>query len=159
GSDEAFAAALGLRTCDGDGLSGVRPAAGLDVESLSTGDASVDVLDEDGRPWDGVSVDGQPLVTVVPRGRGEGWVLRRPDVLRNEHLRHPGNAVLACRLAEAMLAERPGRLAFDEFYHGLRERPGVVALLLRPPMLAVTVQALALTALLLWSAAPRFGPV
>ena len=110
-----------------------------------------------GRPWG--TIEGKPLVTAYPRGRGELWLLHRPDVLRNHNLRQADNAILACRLAEVLLAERPGTLAFDEFVHGLRDRPGVTELLLRPPMTAVTLQSLALTALLLWHYVPRFGAV
>ncbi|HEX4608531.1 MAG TPA: DUF4350 domain-containing protein [Urbifossiella sp.] len=104
-------------------------------------------------------VGGRPLVTIHARGRGRVWLLHRPDVLTNANLRGEDNAVLACRLAEAMLADRPdGRLAFDEYCHGLRDRPSVTELLFRPPVLGVTLQALALTALVLWHAAVRFGP-
>jgi hypothetical protein len=137
----------------------VEPTAGSDVDSLDTGDTRVDVTGPAGRAWDGVRVNNEPLVTIVPHDRGEVWVLRRPEVFRNQNLRHPGNAVLACRLAEAMLNRKPGELAFDEFCHGLRARPGVAALLFRPPMLFVTLQALAAAALVLWYFAPRFGPV
>ena len=63
-------------------------------------------------------------------------------MLANDNLRVEDNAVLACRLADAMLAERPGgRLAFDEYCHGLRDRPSVAEVLFRPPVLGVTVQA------------------
>jgi hypothetical protein len=159
--DDDFATALGLRLrvrhADKSPKSPhVEPASGRGVESLDVGGTRVEA---DGEAWDGVRVGGEPLVTIVPHGSGELWVLRRPEVLRNANLRHPGNAVLACRLAEAMLAERPGQLAFDEYYHGLRQRPGVAALLFRPPMLWVTLQALLLTALVLWYYAPRFGPL
>jgi hypothetical protein len=153
---DPFGLGLRVRPAADDGI---RPAAGVDFESLDVGDIRVDIEDADGREWEGVRVDGQPLVTIVPHDQGEIWVLHRPGVLRNQQLRHPGNAVLACRLAEAMLQRRPGRLAFDEYCHGLRQRPGVSELLLRPPALAATLQAAALTALLIWYFAPRFGPL
>lgn len=111
-----------------------------------------------GRPWGRIG-DG-PIATIYSRGRGQLWLLNRPDVFANVNLREEDNAVLACRLAEAMLAERPGgRLAFDEFCHGLRDRPSVTELLFRPPVLGVTVQALFLTLLVLWHYGIRFGPV
>jgi hypothetical protein len=59
-----------------------------------------------------------------------------------------------------MLLTRPGgRLAFDEYSHGLRDRPDVTELLLRPPVLGVTLQILLLTALALWHFGVRFGPL
>src|SRR5262249_15016120 len=48
---------------------------------------------------------------------------------------------------------------FDEFYHGLRDRPDVLALLWQPPMRWVTLQVLVFGGLVLWWAAPRFGPL
>jgi hypothetical protein len=110
-----------------------------------------------GRVW--AEAGGQPLVTVYPLGRGAVWLVHRPDFLTNRLLREADNGVLLCRLAEAMLAHRPGRLAFDEYVHGLRDRPTVVALLFRPPAVWVTVQGLLLLALLLGHYAPRFGPL
>ncbi|MBN9521426.1 DUF4350 domain-containing protein [bacterium] len=137
----------------GEAFTAVAP----DVGHVLAGDAEVS-----GPPgidtWG--TVGGRPLVTVYARGRGEVWLLHRPDVFANDHLRGEDNAVLACRLADAMLAARPGtRIAFDEYCHGLRDRPDVMALLFRPPVLGVTLQALALTALVLWHAGVRFGPV
>jgi hypothetical protein len=160
-TDDKYAQHLGLNLTvqTKPRIPSIEPAAGSDVDSLDTGNARVDVAGPTSRAWDGVRVNNEPLVTIVPHDRGEIWVLRRPEVFRNQNLRHPGNAVLACRLAEAMLRRQPGELVFDEFSHGLRARPGVAALLFRPPMLFVTLQALAPAALVLWYFAPRFGPV
>jgi hypothetical protein len=133
------------------------PAAAPDVASLLAGPVEV-TGPPGGREWGRVG-DG-PLVTIYPRGRGAVWLLHRPDVLANVNLRGEDNAVVACRLAEAMLAERPGgRLAFDEYCHGLRDRPSAAELLFRPPVLAATLQALLLTALAVWHSAVRFGPM
>ena len=86
------------------------------------------------------------------------WLLHRPDVFANANLREGDNAILACRLAEAMLQERPGgKLAFDEYVHGLRDRPSATELLFRPPVLAVTLEVLLLGALALWHYGVRFG--
>ena len=157
--DAAMAEPLGLRLAARPAPGGVEPAEGADVGSLDVGATRVEADAPGGDPWAGVRAGGGPVVTVYPRGRGEVWLLHRPEVFRNRNLRHPGNAVLACRLAGAMLERRPGRLAFDEYFHGLRERPGVAELLLRPPMLGVTLQGLAAAALALWRFAPRFGPL
>jgi hypothetical protein len=86
--------------------------------------------------------------------------LNRPDVLVNEHLRGADNAVLASRLAEQMLDARPGaRLTFDEYCHGLRDRPSAVDLLFRPPVLGLTLQFLLVAAVAVWYFGVRFGPV
>jgi hypothetical protein len=58
-----------------------------------------------------------------------------------------------------MLDERPGRIAIDEFFHGLRDRPNVITLLFEPPALWVTLQGLFLVAVIIWQNAPRFGAV
>jgi hypothetical protein len=109
-----------------------------------------------GQPWG--EIDDQPLVTIYKRGRGEVWLLNRPDVLINTNLREGDNAILACRLADAMLAERRrARLGFDEYCHGLRDRPDVVELLFKPPVLATSLEVLLLTALVLWHFGVRFG--
>jgi hypothetical protein len=132
------------------------PAEAPDVATVYAGPAEV-TGPPDGRTWG--RIDGEPLVTVHPRGRGQVWLLRRPDVLGNGNLREGDNAILACRLAEAMLRERPGgRLAFDEYVHGLRDRPSATELLFRPPVLGVTLQVLLLGALALWHYGVRFGP-
>jgi hypothetical protein len=110
---------------------------------------------EPGRVW--AEVDDKPLVSIHPRGRGEVWLVHRPDFVRNEWIGKADNGVLLCRLAEAVLRERSGPIAFDEFFHGLRERPSVVELLLKPPTVWVTAQAVLLLLLLLWHHGPRFG--
>ncbi len=111
-----------------------------------------------GRVWG--RIDDKPLVTIYQHGQGEIWLLNRPDVLTNANIREGDNAILACRLAEATLAGRRGeRLAFDEFSHGLRDRPNVFELLLRPPVRAVTLEALLLTGLVIWYFGVRFGPL
>lgn len=127
------------------------------VRRVAAGQALVDWPGQPGRVW--ATAGGKPLVTVYPWGRGELWLLHRPDLLSNERLRQADNAVLLCRLAEAMLQDHPGRLAFDEYYHGMRERPGVAELLFEPPALWVTLQGLLLLGVLVWHYLPRFGAV
>src|SRR5262249_13376273 len=98
------------------------------------------------RVW--AKVGDKPLVTIHPRGRGEVWLVHRPDFVRNERIGKADNGVLFCRLAEAVLRERSGPMAFDEYFHGLRERPSIFELLLTPPTVWVTAQALLLLLLL-----------
>jgi len=104
-------------------------------------------------------VGGRPLVSVHRLGRGEVWLVHRPEFLTNRLLDEADNGLVLCRLAEATLAGRAGPILFDEFFHGYRDRPGVTELLLTPPTLWVTVQALLLLAVVLWRNVPRFGAV
>jgi hypothetical protein len=104
-------------------------------------------------------VDGEPFVSIHTHGRGEIWLVHRPDFLRNGMIGKADNGIALCRLAEGMLADRPGKLALDEFFHGLRDRPGVLALLFSPPAVWVTIQGLLVLAFVLWRNLPRFGTV
>lgn len=124
---------------------------------LRGGDRRVDVRGDEGRVW--ARVDRSPLVTIHRRGRGEVWLVHRPAFLTNRLLKEADNGTVLCRLAEAMLKERSDTIAFDEFFHGLRERPGMTELLLTPPLVWVTVEGLLLLALVLWRNVPRFGPL
>jgi hypothetical protein len=105
-----------------------------------------------------VQAGGEPFVTVYPFGRGEIWLLNRPEFVTNALLPRADNALLLSRLATDALQSRPGRLAFDEYFHGMRDRPGVTELLFQPPALWVTLQALLLLGLVLWHYIPRFSP-
>jgi hypothetical protein len=134
---------------------GAEPAAGAGVARLAGGPTRVEWPGQSGRVW--ARAGGQPFVTVYPRGAGAVWLVNRPEFLTNRLLAQSDNAVLLCRLAGAVLAGRPGPLGFDEVVHGLRDRPGLVELLLRPPTLWVTAQGLLLVGLLLWHYVPRFG--
>jgi hypothetical protein len=128
-----------------------------DVSFLRAGSTTV-TGPAGGREWG--RIGNETLVTIHNHGHGQIWLLRRPDVFANHNLREEDNAVLACRLADAMLAERPGgRVAFDEYCHGLRDRPSVIDLLFRPPVLGVTLQTLVLVAIILWHSGKRFGPM
>ncbi len=85
--------------------------------------------------------------------------MNSPEILSNRLLARADNAVLVCRLATEMLQERPQRIAFDEYFHGMRDRPGVVELLFQPPAIWVTLHGLGLLGVLLWHFMPRFGSV
>jgi hypothetical protein len=130
-------------------------ASGPGVTRLAGGMVRVRWAGQAGRVW--ATVGDKPLVTIHSWGRGEVWLVNRPEFLTNRLLGQADNAVLLCRLADAVLQQRNGQLVFDEYCHGLRERPGVTELLLQPPMLWVTLQGLLLLGLLLWHAVPRFG--
>ncbi len=107
---------------------------------------------------------GVPVVTIHRLGRGEVWLINRPDITTNGLIGKGNNGVTLCRLAEATInraaemhpSER-AELWFDEYYHGMRDRPGVTELLLAPPMRWFTLGAALWTGLLLWHAVPRWG--
>lgn len=152
-----FGLALGmeLRLDKVDPDPGPEAASGSDARRLAGGPTFVDWPGHPGRVW--ARAGDRPVVTVYPRGRGAVWLINRPGFLSNGRLQEADNAVLLCRLAEEVLRDQSGPLAFDEFFHGLRERPGVSQLLLQPPARWVTLQATLLLSLLLWRCVPRFG--
>src|SRR5437763_1506645 len=63
------------------------------------------------------------FATTYPQGQGEIWLLNRPQFVTNGVLGRADNGILLCRLAEEVLRRRPGTLYFDEYFHGLRDRP------------------------------------
>lgn len=158
-----FAAELGLSSVRAEeppsGWTGSVPIDGVrDVGRLSVGDVQLVTSAPDGGWGDGP--DDSVSVQMIPMGRGEVWVVRWPDVIINERIRQADNPVWVCRLAEASLERRPdSEILFDEYVHGMRERPGVIELLARPPMLWVSLHGLLLTVLVIWHRAPRFGPL
>jgi hypothetical protein len=122
-------------------------------QRLEPGNQRVTPRERPDREWPAGAPE--PLVGIFQHGKGEIWLLYRPMFLRNDLLRDADNAVVLCRLAEAFAG--PDRVYFDEFFHGIRDRPGPVELLLRPPALWVTLQGMALLGVLLWRSLPRFG--
>jgi hypothetical protein len=138
-----------------DGLEN-QEASGLGISRLVGGGTRVRWPGQPGEVR--VQAAGEPFVTVYPLGRGEVWLMNRPEFVTNSLLSQADNAVLLARLATNSLRDRPGRLAFDEYFHGMRDRPGVAELLFQPPALWVTLQALLLLGLVLWHYIPRFSP-
>jgi Domain of unknown function (DUF4350) len=135
---------------------GEQPATGVaGVAHLAGGNVRVSWPGGEGRVW--ARIGDEPAITVYSHGLGEIWLLNAPGLFTNKHLREADNAILLCRLVDALLTNRTGVIAFDEVVHGMRERPGVVELLLRPPATWMTLQCLLLMAVLLWHYMPRFG--
>jgi hypothetical protein len=128
---------------------------GKGIEAFLSGSTRVAWPGEPGRVW--LEAESGPVITIYDRGRGQIWLVNRPQFLKNRWLGEADNAVLVCRLADAMLEGKSGPLEFDEYFHGLRERPGVIELLLQPPALWVTIQGVFGAGLLLWRFIPRFG--
>jgi hypothetical protein len=132
-------------------------ASGLGITQLHGGSTRVSWPGQAGRVE--VSAGGEPFITVYRRGRGELWLANRPDFLRNKFIGKADNGVLVCRLAERMLGPTAGRVDVDEYFHGMRDRPGATELLLQPPTVWVTAQALIVMGLVLWHVVPRFGRI
>src|SRR5260370_20223129 len=131
------------------------PGSGEGITQLAGGPFRVEWPEQAGEVW--AKAGDQPVITIYGRERGQIWLVNRPEFLTNRQLQRADNAVLLCRLAEKALRERSGKLSFDEYFHGMHERPGVTELLLQPPALWITLQGLVLLGLLLWRFAPRFG--
>jgi hypothetical protein len=131
------------------------PAKGPDIATLAPGKKSVEWPDHPGDVW--ASADGDPAITVYDHGRGKIWLVNYPQLFDNRHLKKADNAILLSRLADQVLKDRGGELGFDEYVHGLRDRPGIVELLFQPPTLWITLQGLVFVGLVIWHFAPRFG--
>jgi hypothetical protein len=128
-----------------------------DVKELAPGKTLIAPLGDAGRMWE--AAGGEPLVTIHKVGDGEVWLLHRPLALANDQMKRGDNAIFAARLAEAMSEGKPGKIAVDEYCHGLRSRPGIIELLFQPPIRTAAIQGTLFVGLLLWGAAVRFGPL
>jgi hypothetical protein len=96
----------------------------------------------------------QPLVLYRKVGRGELFVLTRPEILSNAWLPRQDNAAFALALLDGATRGRP--LLFDEHIHGyLRTAPNVLALLVRTGGGRMLLAAAALSLLLFAGAAVR----
>ncbi|MBX7104120.1 MAG: hypothetical protein K1X57_08560 [Gemmataceae bacterium] len=126
-----------------------------DVKTIAPGPAVVEPANPGGTTWE--FAGGDALVSIHAVGQGQVWLLHRPDALSNKNMKLADNAVLAARLAEAMLEGTSGPIYFDEYCHGLRDRPGVIELLFQPPMHWATWNLLAATVIYLWARGVRFG--
>ncbi|HZU36646.1 MAG TPA: DUF4350 domain-containing protein, partial [Gemmataceae bacterium] len=150
-----FAQALGVRVKVDEKAKAVEIRDGSQTLKIVGGTTRVRPVDQPDAVW---PTTGEPLVDIFRQGEGQIWILRRPSFLRNEYLREADNAVALCALADAMGGDGQ-RIYFDEYFHGLRDRPGVVELLLQPPTLWVTLEGVLVLALLLWHSMRTFGPV
>ncbi len=138
--------------------SGAMPAKPLATPSkVAISKPLVTPLRKADRIWE--FAGGEALVSIHKIGKGEVWLLHRPLALANDQMKRADNAIFAARLAEAMSDGKPGKIGIDEYCHGLRSRPGVLELLLQPPIRTAAIQATIFVGLLLWAAAIRFGPL
>jgi hypothetical protein len=103
-----------------------------------------------------VECPGGTLVARVERGeRPPLYVVADPDVLSNHGLGRAEHA----SLAEALFARelRADAAIFDETIHGLAVGPGLIEELLSFPLVIVTLHALLLAGLVVWSGSEQFG--
>jgi hypothetical protein len=117
------------------------------------------VVGSDLRPI--VASEGGILIGERTDRRRRVWVVADPDILANHGLLKGDNAELAMRLV-GQLRYSGGSIVFIETPRagaaGYRPPPSnPLNLLFMPPFVFVTVNALALLALLLWATMPRFG--
>lgn len=150
----------------GPAAAGVQAVESIDVSASRIADVRTIAVAEDhviatsGPPGDRLVASTRgPVVTRLARGKGEIWVIHYPSMFNNSLLKRDDNAILLCRLVTQALTERPGEVAFDDFFHGLGDRPGAIELLFTPPMIWVTLQACLLTAIVVWRNAGRFGEI
>jgi hypothetical protein len=133
----------------------IEKATGEGIGHLAAGTVRLDYSGQIERVW--VEAGDKPAVTVDSLGVGKIWLLNRPQLFTNKNLKQADNAVLLARLAETVLAEHQGPLYVDEYFHGMRDRPGVIQLLFEPPATWITVQSGLFLGILLWYFVPRFG--
>jgi Domain of unknown function (DUF4350) len=124
-------------------LRGVRQAPTFDGDGLAAGEVLVE------------SVDG-PLVWRVAVGDGQVLLLSDSRLVSNWALAGADNAYLLEWLAQ--LSAGDGPILFEEFSHGYTTATSLPRLLLRPPLLFVTLQVLLVLATLVAWRAVRFGP-
>jgi hypothetical protein len=155
----AFAAKLGLHAAPvwgADEALSIKTDLQAPPLRLSPGPLRIDVSERPDGAW---PTRGEPLVSIFQRGRGQIWLVQRPEVFRNERIRDADNAVVICRLADAITHDGAEPIQFDEFHRVKPDRPSAVELLTRPPLLWATLHGIAAVALLLWRFMPRFGPL
>jgi hypothetical protein len=84
------------------------------------------------------------------------WIVSDPDMLSNHGLFSGRNAEFAIRLVNALRPAR-GEVVFSEVVAGYGVSTNPLTLMLQFPFVIVTLQLLAASAFLLWTAMPRFG--
>lgn len=105
--------------------------------------------------------DLEPLLAcdagiLIGRTQGETprVVLADPDLIATHGIGHGDNAALAITLVELL---GDGKVWIDEVAHGYGAAPSAWGDLFKPPLLWITLHALAGTLLLAWGALVRFG--
>jgi len=124
-------------------LRGVRQAPILEGDGLAAGEVLIEARDG-------------PLVWRVAVGDGHVVLLSDSRLLSNWALAGADNAYLLVWLAQ--LSAGDGPILFEEFSHGYTTATSLPRLLLRPPLLFVTLQVLLVLATLVAWRAVRFGP-
>jgi hypothetical protein len=98
------------------------------------------------------------LLGELKQGRRRIWVLADPDPIENHGIGKGDNLAFATAIMYAMLADKPGKLVFDETLHGFQHSmPSVLKFLLEFPFNLIALQIVAAVALLLMASMGRFG--
>jgi len=156
-----FTRSLGVEVQDGaDAKDFIELKMGENSFRVEVSNKHIELKNRSGRGWP--PNDGEPFVSIITRGRGEIWLLHYPNFVKNSILlrgvqKANENAQVLYRLAQAIREEHPETIYVDEYYHGMRERPTVTDLLLKPPVLWTSLHGLVLLLLVLWAFSPRFG--
>ncbi len=107
-------------------------------------------------------LDGSDLDSWIECGEGvllgrigTLFVLSDPDLIANHGLHRGDNAELVIEIVRAI--KTPGAIVFDETSHGHRLAPSIWTEAGRFPLVLVPVHLLLVLALVLWTAAGRFG--
>jgi len=96
------------------------------------------------------------LLGEVEDSAGRIWVLSDPDLISNRGLQKGDNAMIAVGIIQALMPEG-GTVIVDEVIHGFRRDPSVWRALFEFPIILITINAVAATAILIWTATGRFG--
>lgn len=96
------------------------------------------------------------LLGEVEGSYGRTWVLSDPDLISNRGLQKGDNAIIAVGIIQALMPAG-GTVIVDEVIHGFRRDPSVWRALFEFPVILITINALAATAILIWAATGRFG--
>ena len=156
---EPFLDLLGI---DGSFL---RPPAGAEITKIwsSTIDSQPEIADLQIIRSDdlGALLSGEQgilLGRVKSQTRNRTYVLSDPDLIANHGLDDGDNAILMVRLAHYFVGDK-GIVLIDAAAHGFGRRADLWQLFFKPPLVVVTLQLLALAAVLLLIGWRRLGPV
>jgi hypothetical protein len=120
------------------------------LEALKLGDTQpqgrITVVADDGKSYD--------LAADFKVGEGDVIVISDQAIFDNRSISEADNSVLAAYL----IAERPGKTVWDEFYHGLTVRGNPLFLLTRGNYAVVAIMIVAVTGVWVWRQAIFLGP-
>ncbi len=125
----------------------VKPAA-AGLQLIRTDEIAPMVANDSGVLFGRVNNSGQKL-----------YLLSDPDILSNHGLKDGDNAVFMTQLVNHFVSRFRGVVVIDALAHGFSRRPDLWPMFFELPFIVVTLQVVALTAILLLIGWRRFGPV